>query len=64
MNANNKFIRDKQVAEKLSIGRTTVWRWVNEGKLPKPTKIGNKTSVWLEADIEAFIMKEYSKAVA
>ena len=36
----------------------------NEGKLPKPTKIGNKTSVWLEADIEAFIMKEYSKAVA
>jgi prophage regulatory protein len=62
MQTNNKLIRDKQVAGKLGIGRTTVWRMVKEGRLPKPMKLGTKTSVWLEADIEAFIMKEYSKA--
>ncbi len=64
MEANNRFLRVGQVADKLGCSKSTVWLWASDGKLPKPKKLSSRVSVWLEADIEAFIMKEYSKAAA
>lgn len=29
-----------------SIGKSTWWKWVAEGKAPPPIKLGPKTSVW------------------
>lgn len=39
----------------LPVSPATCWRWVREGKLPKPFKLGAATTVWNLADIEAFI---------
>lgn len=39
----------------LPISPATAWRWVREGKLPKPFKLGAGITVWNAAEIEAFI---------
>ena len=31
----------------------TIYRWVNEGKLPKPTKLGNSHNSWSVGEIRA-----------
>lgn len=39
----------------LPISPATVWRWVREGKFPKPFKLGDSVTVWDAAQVEAFI---------
>lgn len=31
---------------KLPVSPATVWRWVREGKFPKPFKLGESVTVW------------------
>lgn len=40
---------------KLPVSPATVWRWVREGKFPKPFKLGESVTVWDSAEVEAFI---------
>jgi predicted DNA-binding transcriptional regulator AlpA len=47
-------LRVNQVAEILGIGRTTVWKYAKEGKLPKPIKWQGNT-VWRVKDLEEFV---------
>lgn len=39
-----------EAAELLSIGRSTFWQAVKDGKLPQPIKIGGSTR-WLVSDL-------------
>lgn len=39
----------------LPVSPATVWRWVREGKFPKPFKLGDAVTVWDAAEVEAFI---------
>lgn len=39
----------------LPVSAPTIWRWVREGKLPKPFKLAPGTTVWDAAQIDAFI---------
>jgi prophage regulatory protein len=39
----------------LPVSPATVWRWVREGKFPKPFKLGKSVTVWDVALVEAFI---------
>ena len=47
----SNFLRVKQVAKKIGIGKSTVWLWVKEGKLPEPIKISSRVTVWEEDKI-------------
>lgn len=40
------FCRAKDCARHLSIGLSTWWLWVAQGKVERPIKLGPKTSVW------------------
>ena len=42
----------------LPVSRTTIWRWVREGRLPKPFKLGDSVTVWNLDLIEAFIERQ------
>jgi predicted DNA-binding transcriptional regulator AlpA len=42
---------------KLPVSPATVWRWVREGKFPKPFKLGESVTVWDTAEVEAFIVQ-------
>ena len=51
----NQYLRDKDVAKMTTMGRSSVWRMVKEGKLPAPFKMSERVTVWKLSDIEAFI---------
>lgn len=40
---------------KLPVSPATIWRWVREGKFPKPFKLGASVTVWDLAAVEAHI---------
>jgi predicted DNA-binding transcriptional regulator AlpA len=42
-------------AGKLPVSPATIWRWVREGKFPKPFKLGQSVTVWDLAQVEAFM---------
>lgn len=39
----------------LPVSPATVWRWVREGKMPKPFKLGEGTTVWDANAVEQFL---------
>lgn len=47
----------KKKAGILPVSPATVWRWVREGKFPKPFKLGDSVTVWDATVIEDFIAK-------
>lgn len=47
----------KSRAGLLPVSPATIWRWVREGKFPKPFKLGDSVTVWDAAVIEDFIAK-------
>ena len=47
-------IRPRVLAGQLGIGRSTLWRWVQQGILPRPIRIGGIAG-WRPEDIEAVI---------
>jgi predicted DNA-binding transcriptional regulator AlpA len=51
------FLRISQILALVPIGKSTWWRWVAEGKAPKPLKLGAKTTVWDAEEIAAFLEK-------
>ena len=47
-----KLLRANELSHDLSMGKTTIWAWVKEGKFSKPIKISPRMTVWSNADIE------------
>ena len=52
------YLRDKEVAKMLSIGRSTVWYLVKAGRLPKPIKLSPRITVWQLSTIEEFLSRQ------
>ena len=49
-----RYLSVKGVAERYSIGVSTVWNWVAKGKLPSPYKLGENTTRWKLAELDEF----------
>ncbi|WP_322003340.1 helix-turn-helix transcriptional regulator [Marinobacter alexandrii] len=47
-----RYVSDKQLSERLEVSRQTIWRWVREGNLPSPIKLGTNCTRWKLSDIE------------
>lgn len=56
-------LSDKEAAAYLGCGRSTLWRWVADGIVPKPLRIGGM-SRWRQSTIEAVIAKAQAEAEA
>jgi predicted DNA-binding transcriptional regulator AlpA len=39
----------------LPVSPATIWRWVRDGKFPKPLKLGPSVTGWHICEVEAFI---------
>jgi|YelNatPaOPRAMG01_1025707.scaffolds.fasta_scaffold632427_1 prophage regulatory protein len=50
-----KFLRVQKVAEMLAIGKSTVWLWVKQNKIPQPIHISSRVSVWRLSEINNYI---------
>lgn len=38
-----KLISARETAAFYSIGQSTLWRWIGEGRIPQPIRIGRRT---------------------
>ena len=54
-NQIKRFIRMKRVLEKIPISSSTLWAWAASGRFPAPIKLGPRTTVWLESEVDTFI---------
>ncbi|RLL52186.1 AlpA family phage regulatory protein [Mariprofundus sp. EBB-1] len=50
-----QYNRARQVASRLDISESTVWRWAKAGKLPKPIKLSNRVTVFNSEEVDAAI---------
>jgi prophage regulatory protein len=39
-----RYLTDRQLAEHYSVSRATIWRWVQQGRLPQPVQISAGTT--------------------
>lgn len=51
---DDKLLRIDDALEIIHIGKSTFWKYVAEGQLPKPVKIGS-SSLWRYSDLMQFI---------
>jgi len=45
----------EQVCEILSVKKSSIWAWIKNGKFPKPIKIGERNTRWIESEIKDYI---------
>ena len=46
-----QYLSDISLAARLDIGRSTVWLWCKQGKLPQPIKLNGTRTRWRLTDI-------------
>ncbi|HIJ80435.1 MAG TPA: AlpA family phage regulatory protein [Desulfuromonadales bacterium] len=48
-------MRKKSVCKMLDVSPATVWRMVQDGRLPAPRKLGENSVAWIKSEIEDFV---------
>lgn len=43
---------DLQLAARYGVGRATIWRWAQNGRIPQPVKLSPGCTRWRLADLE------------
>jgi prophage regulatory protein len=53
-----RYIRFKELRKRVPLGRTTIWRMMQEGRFPQSRRIGKAAATaWLESEVEEWIQK-------
>ena len=50
-----KYLRAQELATMLAVHRTTLWRWVHDGHLPRPVRLGPNTVAWDSIQIDGWL---------
>ncbi|MBW9334618.1 AlpA family phage regulatory protein [Herbaspirillum sp. RU 5E] len=56
-----KALNIKQVAEKLSLGQSTIYRMISKGEFPRPFSLGGNRTAWLEEDVDRWLAAKAGK---
>jgi predicted DNA-binding transcriptional regulator AlpA len=51
----DRFVRSSELRERLAIGKDKLDDLIDKGALPPAIKLGSRTSVWLESEVQAFL---------
>ena len=52
-----RLIRLPEVQHRVGLGRSTIYRWMAEGKFPKPVQLGGYSVAWAEEQIEKWVLE-------
>ncbi|WP_324738097.1 AlpA family transcriptional regulator [Pseudoalteromonas sp. CuT4-3] len=52
-----RLIKLKEVIEKTSLGRSTIYEFMTDGRFPKQVSLGAKSVAWLESEVDDWIME-------
>jgi len=56
-----RLIRLPEVQHRVGLGRSTIYRWMSEGKFPKPVQLGGYAVAWGEEDIIAWVESQLKR---
>jgi prophage regulatory protein len=54
-NTPRRLLRRRQVEDRTGLSRATIYRFLDQGRFPKPTKAGDWMNLWAEDEIDAWI---------
>ncbi|HFP0732893.1 TPA: helix-turn-helix transcriptional regulator [Escherichia coli] len=52
---NNSFIRLSEVMRRTGYSRAWIYRLINQGRFPKPVKIGSRSVAFIESEVDEWI---------
>lgn len=50
-----RLLRPSDILDLLSISKSTLWRWVQDGIFPEPIRLTSKTVGWTESTINEWL---------
>jgi prophage regulatory protein len=53
-----RLIKLKEVIEKTSLGRSTIYELMAKGTFPKQVSLGAKSVAWIESEVDDWIMEK------
>ena len=48
------FLRLPEVKRRVGVSTPTIYRWVAAGVFPRPIRVGDNTSAWIESEVAAW----------
>ena len=51
----DRFLREREVLEATSLGRSTLWRLVKDQKFPPPTRLTANRVGWRESELSSWL---------
>lgn len=58
--AIRRFVRLREVLHRTGLGRSTIYRWMDEGKFPKSVHLGGRSVAWIEHEIDEWLHDQCS----
>jgi len=55
---SRRFIRLRDLLQRIPISRSQIYKWIADGRFPKPLHMGGRSAFWLESEVDAWI-KQY-----
>jgi prophage regulatory protein len=52
---NSEFIRLPQILYLTGLGKSSIYKFMEEGHFPQSTKLGSRVTVWQKSDIQDWI---------
>jgi prophage regulatory protein len=51
-----RIIRLKHVIDSTGLGRSTIYKYIDEGTFPKPISLGERSVGWVEGEVHDWIL--------
>ena len=63
MSASFQGLRPAQAAKKLGVGLSTLWvKAKSEPDFPRPVKLGVRTTIFIEAELDAYLQRRIAES--
>ena len=56
-----RFIRLREVESRVGLKRSAIYQRMREGRFPRSRSLGAKCTVWLESEIDAWMLEQASR---
>lgn len=56
-----KLIRLHEVKAQTGLGRSTIYKYIQQGMFPLPVSLGGRAVAWVEAEVDAWIAARISE---
>ncbi|MAC35039.1 MULTISPECIES: AlpA family transcriptional regulator [Idiomarina] len=56
-----RFLRINEVRERIGLGRTSIYKMVNEGTFPKPVRVLGKKVAWVDSEVDEWMLERIAE---